>query len=178
MFENAEISADDLPKAEAVDWQSMDPEFLKRQVVGSLLGVLFTALIMGFIYIVLTFAFREAEVDVSIGWLWLVLLVVAAPLIVWPFLSVPRKGYAVRERDIIYKSGVIWRSITAVPFNRIQHVEKSSTPLDRRYQLATLELFTAGGSGGDLKIHGLPARTAEKLRVFILDKIGSTIEQG
>ena len=122
--------------------------------------------------------FGESEIDVSVGWLWLILVFVAIPLATWPFLSVPRKGYSVRERDIIYKSGVIWRSVTAVPFNRIQHVEKSSTPLDRRYQLATLELFTAGGSGGDLRIHGLPARTAEKLRFFILEKIGSSVEQG
>ena len=62
--------------------------------------------------------------------------------------------------------------------NRIQHVEKSSTPLDRRFNLATLQIFTAGGTGGDLKIHGLPARTAEKLRFFILEKIGSSVEQG
>ncbi|MBT6208842.1 MAG: PH domain-containing protein, partial [Woeseia sp.] len=59
----------------------------------------------------------------------------------------------------------------------IQHVEKSSTPLDRKFNLASLQLYTAGGSGGDLQIHGLPTRAAEKLRVFILDKIGSSLEQ-
>ena len=93
-------------------------------------------------------------------------------------ISVPKKGYAVRDKDIVYKSGVFWRSVTTIPFNRIQHVEKSSTPLDRKFNLATLQLFTAGGTGGDLNIHGLPAKTAEKLRTFILNKVGSSIEQG
>ena len=104
-------------------------------------------------------------------------LVLVVPLFAWPLISVPKKGYAVRDKDILYKSGVFWRTVTAIPFNRIQHVEKSSTPLDRKFNLASLQLFTAGGSGGDLQIHGLPARAAEKLRVFILDKIGSTLEK-
>ena len=34
----------------------------------------------------------------------------------------------------------------------------------------------AGGSGGDLKIDGLNADTAERLRVFILDKVGASVE--
>ena len=95
----------------------------------------------------------------------------------WPLISVPRKGYAVREHDVVYKSGVFWRTVTAIPFNRIQHVEKSSTPLDRRFQIAVLQLFTAGGAGGDLKIHGLSAKTAEKLRFYIVEKTGSSVEQ-
>ena len=89
-----------------------------------------------------------------------------------------RNFVAVRDKDILYKSGVFWRTITAIPFNRIQHVEKSSTPLERHFDIATLQLFTAGGTGGDLKIHGLPADAAEKLRVYILGKVGASIEHG
>jgi membrane protein YdbS with pleckstrin-like domain len=66
--------------------------------------------------------------------------------------------------------------VTAIPFNRIQHVETSSDPIDRKFDLATLQIFTAGGSGGDLKINGLEKDTAEQLRVFILQKVGASIE--
>ncbi len=81
-----------------------------------------------------------------------------------------------RDKDIVFKSGVIWRSVTAIPFNRIQHVETSSTPLDRRFGLANLQIFTAGGSGGDLRISGLGSGAAEQLRIYILDKVGASIE--
>ena len=81
-----------------------------------------------------------------------------------------------RDKDILFRHGVIWRSVTAVPFNRIQHVETSSTPLDRKFTLATLQLFTAGGSGGDMKIDGLASNVAEQLRNFILRKAGASIE--
>ncbi len=76
----------------------------------------------------------------------------------------------------MFRSGVFWRSVTAIPFNRIQHVETSSTPLDRQFNISTLQLFTAGGSKGDLKINGLGKDVAEQLRVFILKKVGISIE--
>jgi membrane protein YdbS with pleckstrin-like domain len=178
MFENAEISPEDLPRAESVDWQSMDPKFIRRKLTEAAIGFVFTAIAIGSLQAILGAAFADDSPDMSFAGLWLIFVALAIPLLSWPGISVPRIGYAVRDHDILHKSGVFWHTVTAIPFNRIQHVEKSSTPLDRRFNLATLQIFTAGGTGGDLKIHGLPARTAEKLRFFILEKIGSSVEQG
>lgn len=177
MFANAEIEIDELPQADNVTWQSMDAKFVRRKLTESAIGLFFTIIGIGAFQSIFSVAFRDDNVDISFGWLWIIAIVVALPSIAWPIISVPKIGYALRERDIIYKSGVFWHTVTAVPFNRIQHVEKSSTPLDRRFNLASLHLFTAGGSGGDLKIHGLPAKTAEKLRFFILEQIGASVEQ-
>lgn len=176
MFENAEVPLDSLPRADTVEWQSMDRKFIARQVTDALIIVaIVAAAVVGFQYFIRN-AVPADDVDISIGWLWFIMPAAALLMCTWPFVSVPRMGYAVRERDILYRSGVFFRSVTAVPYNRIQHVEKSSTPLDRRFQVASLQLFTAGGSGGDLKIHGLSARTAEKLRVYILNKVGTSVE--
>ena len=177
MFENAEIGVEELPEADSVDWQPMDPSFLKRQLTEAAIALTFVVLGIAALQLVFSFAFAGREADISLGWLWMLPVALAVPFIGRPIISVPRIAYAVRERDIIYKSGVFWQTVTAIPFNRIQHVEKSSTPLDRRFNLATLQLFTAGGTGGDLKIHGLPAKTAERLRFFILDKIGTSVEE-
>ena len=150
---------------------------MRRQLAeGAIAFVLVVAGIVG-LQIIFAIAFADQEFTPNLAWLWFVPLAVGVPGFAWPFVSVPKKAYAVRERDILYKSGVFWRTVTAIPFNRIQHVEKSSTPLDRKFHLATLQLFTAGGSGGDLKIHGLSEKTAEKLRTFILKKVGSSIER-
>ena len=108
--------------------------------------------------------------------LYSLLLILAIYSLLWPGIAVPRRGYALRDKDILFRKGVLWQSVTAVPFNRIQHVETSSTPLDRKFGLATLQLFTAGGSSGDLKIDGLGEDIAEQLRVCILDKAGAVIE--
>lgn len=176
MFENREVPLESLPEADKVEWHAMDRKFIARQVTDALVVIGITAAAMLGIQTFIGLTVPTDEVDISIGRLWLIVLILGVMMVTWPFISVPRKGYSVRERDILYRSGVFFRSVTAVPFNRIQHVEKSTTPLDRRFQVASLQLFTAGGSGGDLKIHGLSARTAEKLRVFILDKVGTSIE--
>jgi len=172
MFENAEISIEALPHADTVEWQAMDPKFVRRKLAEGAIGLIFVVVAIATLQTIL----EAASDDVSTGWLWLFVLAYGISSLAWPFISVPRQGYALRDKDIIYRSGVFWRTVTAIPFNRIQHVEKSSTPLDRRFNIATLQLFTAGGSGGDLKIHGLSADTAESLRTFILNKVGSSIE--
>ena len=78
------------------------------------------------------------------------------------------KGYALRQHDIIYRTGLVFRKTIALPFNRVQHIEVASGPLQRRFGLASLKFFTAGGAGVDLRMDGLAAADAERLREFIL----------
>lgn len=177
MFENPDIALEELPRADAVDWLAMDPKFLRRLLTQSAIAFVFVVIGVSGLQAIFNVAFAQEGIELSLGWLWLLIPLIGVPVFVWPAISVPRIAYAIRTRDILYKSGVFWQTATAVPFNRIQHVEKSSTPLDRRFDIATLQLFTAGGSGGDLKIHGLSAQTAEDLRVFIIEKVGSSIER-
>jgi len=171
MFENLEISLEGLPSAETVDWHPLDPNLKKLQQLQGLLVILAIAIPLAFITFVAEVPLVPA---ISIWSGWLLALAVA---LVWPGIALPKRGYVVRDKDILFKKGVIWRSVTAVPFNRIQHVETSSTPFDRKFGVATLQLFTAGGSSGDLKIDGLAADTAEQLRIFVLRKTGRSIER-
>lgn len=176
MFENPEIAHEDLPQVETVTWQGMDSKFTRRLLTEAALALVFVTVGVAGLQVVFNIAFADENLAINLGWLWLLVPLLAIPLLAWPLISVPRIGYALRDKDIIYKSGVFWQTVTAIPFNRIQHVEKNSTPLDRRFAIANLQIFTAGGSGGDLKIHGLPAELAERLRVFILEKVGASIE--
>jgi len=171
MFENIEIAMEGLPRADTVDWQPLDPKYRGMQQTA-------VALLFGVIAIPLTVVSIFSKIPfwpaVALWVQWAIILVIA---LIWPIIALPKRGYVVRDKDLLFKKGVIWRSVTAVPFNRIQHVETSNTPLDRKFGLATLQLFTAGGTGGDLKIEGLAADVAEQLRVFILEKAGSSIER-
>ena len=171
MFENLEVALEELPRCDAVDWQPLDANLKKLQQLQGLLVMLGTTIPLGFITIVAEIPIVPAA-GIWSGWVCALVAV-----LVWPGIALPKRGYVVRDKDILFKKGVIWRSVTAIPFNRIQHVETSSDPLDRKFGLATLQLFTAGGTGGDLKIDGLPADTAEQLRLFILQKVGRSIER-
>lgn len=171
MFENAEISVEELPQAAALDWRTLDSRYARRLQVQALLT---TMAVSGGI---LALALLPLDVDLPFALAWAVIAAGAVAGLAWPPISVPRKGYAIRERDFVYRSGVFWLAEHAVPFNRVQHVETGSTPLDRAFGLATLHLYTAGGSGSDLHIHGLPADVAERLRLFVLEHAGVNVER-
>ncbi len=92
-------------------------------------------------------------------------------------LSFHYMGYAVREKDISFKSGLWWRSMTTVPFNRVQHCDLKQGILDRRFGLSKLTIYTAGGQSTDLMIPGLLRETAEQLKAYILNSTEQASEQ-
>ncbi len=170
MFENPEIAIETLPSTDTVQWQELDPKYKRLRQVQSGLVLLGAAVPLLFSTIVAEFDLLRVAV------VWSAWAVVLAIFLTWPVVAFPWRGYGLRDKDILFRNGVIWRSVTAIPFNRIQHVETSNTPLDRKFGLATLQLFTAGGSSGDLKIDGLETSVAEQLRIYILRKVGTSIE--
>jgi hypothetical protein len=150
MFDNPEIAIDQLPQTEGLDWQALHPSYVKvvRLQILIVLGIV-------------AVAFAIPSVIPEVPWfivfsLYAPLILIGGLLLAWPAYSLPRRGYVLRDKDLLFKKGL--------------------TPFDRRYGIATLRLFTAGGSGADLKIDGLGKKAAEKLRVYILEKAGASIE--
>lgn len=76
--------------------------------------------------------------------------------------------YAVRQHDVIVRSGVFWKKVAVQPIKRIQHVEEMQGPLDKFFGLSTLKLFSAGTGHVTLQIPGLDVATAAALSRFIL----------
>ena len=86
-------------------------------------------------------------------------------------ISFAKKGFALREHDVIFKSGVISETTTIVTNNRVQHVALHQGMLSRYFGLASIELFTAGGGASDLKINGLSLEDAKKVKESVSLKI-------
>ena len=178
MFANPEIPIEALPSAEHLHWQALDSRYVLRLQVQSLLliGCALPAVAVGHYFLV---AVGEEDVPLAVQFgAWALLGLASAWALIWPPIEVPKRGFALRDQDIVYKHGVLWRSVKAVPFNRVQHAATGSGPLDRRFGLATLTVFTAGGSGGDLRVPGLNRDLAERLRGHIVDRVGHHSEDG
>jgi uncharacterized protein len=90
-------------------------------------------------------------------------------LVAW--LDCRRRGWALREHDLIYRAGVIWRKTVILPFARIQHVETASGPVERLFGLMRLKCFTAGGAMTDLTVEGLDMASARRVRQYLLEQI-------
>ena len=83
-------------------------------------------------------------------------------------LADPKKSYALREHDLSFQSGLIFRKKVTQPICRIQHIELKQGPIERKVGLATLQVFSAGGALHTFEIPGLALANAQKLRQFIL----------
>lgn len=169
MFVNPEVPLDSLPGTESLEWTPLHPRFARRLQVAALIrGVFIVGAWSAFHLRVLPFVAEQLPWLAALAWtligafcLWSLL---------WPVIAVPRRGYVVRDKDLLYKSGVLWRSVKAFPFNRVQHTKLDSTPLDRRFGLSSLSVFPAGAGTGN-RIRGLGRETAERLRVYISERI-------
>ena len=172
MFVNPEVPPDALPNADDLDWQPLHPRFVRRLQTGALLRIAVLAAAAAAIHFFASSADAGPVIRAVAGVLpamWTVVAVLSAWALIWPMIAVPRRGYVVREKDILHRSGVLWRSVKAVPFNRVQHTKTDSGPLDRRFGLANLSVFPAGAGGHT--ISGLGADTAEELRVYVSARI-------
>lgn len=69
------------------------------------------------------------------------------------------------------RRGRWWHSESIVPRVRIQHLDVSRGPIDRRFGLATLTVYTAGSSMSSVSLSGLEDATAVELRDALLPKV-------
>jgi uncharacterized protein len=165
IFENQQIPVSELPHVEEIDFHPLHPAALKMRYWSN----------------ALTFAlgFPAAMLFLPALWapaLWLIplLTVIGFPFSIWVARrQFEREGYALRAHDIAHRQGVWWTEQTTVPFSRVQHVEISQGPIAKFFGLGALQVFTAGGSGGDLYISGIAMEEAQRLKAFIVSKTGS-----
>ena len=171
-FQNLSVDLDSLPKIEEVDFKPLHKKYLTVTLLNTaifffLLGAGATAVIY----------FNEELVETAYliaGSIWFGVLMIRIVLLVLGF---KKKKYALREKDIIYSKGLIWSIRTAIPFNRIQHAEIKQGPIERKFKLSSLKVFTAGGQSSDLVIPGLPSEQAQTLKDFVLGKTADDGDQ-
>jgi membrane protein YdbS with pleckstrin-like domain len=93
--------------------------------------------------------------------------VLVAGLIGWGWLLIGRNyrawGYAERADDLLVRNGWMFRRLVVVPYGRMQFVDVTAGPLERKYGLATLQLHTAAAAT-DATIPGLTPDEAARLR--------------
>ncbi|WP_164975394.1 PH domain-containing protein [Flavobacterium piscinae] len=164
-FTNSTVSFDALPKVESVSFQPLNKNYLNVVYLSN--AIFSVVLAVGLTFFILFNDFVRENVII-----WIALLVGTIALQFWlSTVSFRKKGYALREKDILFRKGILSTTTTVIPFNRIQHVALHEGVFSRMYQLTELQVYTAGGSSSDLHIPGLPKEEAERIKSFLLNKI-------
>jgi membrane protein YdbS with pleckstrin-like domain len=164
-FNNEEIL--ELPDITKIEFKRVDKSYLK--VILITFFILFIIFFSGLTLLHLC-VFSD-EIIENIGIVYLVVISLFGCVFSYLLFGFPKRKYALREKDISYKSGLFVKTITTVPFSRIQHVETDEKPISRIFGLSSLSVFTAGDSSDDLVIKGILKEEALQIKEFISTKI-------
>ena len=141
-------------------WHQISPRYAVSQLLqnGLLLAVIVVAAL------VLHFALDQTWVWIPAG--------IFALITVITMVILPRQaraiGYMLRSDDIVFRKGILWQRMIAVPYGRMQLVDITQGPVDRGFGISQLKMVTAAATTG-VQIPGLSQGAAEALRDTLIE---------
>jgi membrane protein YdbS with pleckstrin-like domain len=141
-------------------WHQISPRYVVSQIVQN---VIFLAIVL-IAAAVVAFVFDQLWAWIPAGVIVLVTLIT--------LLILPRQakaiGYMLRADDIVFRKGILWQRMIAVPYGRMQLVDITQGPLDRAFGVSQLKMVTAAATTG-VQIPGLTQAAAEALRDTLIE---------
>lgn len=167
-FSNDPIDVSTIPRLRDEDFSPVDPNFLRVSLIGYVIGIV----------IVLAVGIGVSIVVSENKWIPLAVmagvLLLSGLSVVGTILGVKNIGYQVREHDLSYRRGVVTKTVSTVPFVRVQHARVTQGPVERAFGIAKLAVSSAGP---DLNIAGLSFGDAERLRAIVVERAGDLTEK-
>ena len=171
---NPVISPDELPRYSEAPLQPVESSY--KSVLLIEWSIAYTCMLAGIISLILLVddvQKWQVILPVTIVFVTAVALTYASIII-----GFKNRSWALRDKDIIFKTGWLFQSTHIIPFVKVQHAIVRSGPIGRRYGLASIRLMTAASHGGDISIKGLKQETADQLKGWIMEKIATHASPG
>lgn len=148
------------------DWQRVSNRLIWVELVAVLItGVIVTALVAAVLLPVTLLSRSPVLGGLVLGVIVLGFLVRMA--------FVPRRvhaiGYVLREDDMVFRRGILFSRLVAVPYGRMQLIDVNRGPVARLLGLSELRLVTAAASTG-VTVPGLPEHDAAVLRDTLVSR--------
>lgn len=170
-FINDPVSIQELPTIENINFHPLEKEYLKVSRISFYISglIVLIAVATAFYFIkkiqspVIIFSAAAIFIFLTIsGWISM-------------NLGFKLSGYALRDKDILYKRGWFVRKTRIVPLSRIQHVSVQSGPIERKFGLASISIYTAGSQEADFTIRGISTQTAQQIKEWISTKLNEEL---
>lgn len=162
---NLKIPTSQLPRWEEIPFEPISPRY---KILIWINGLITWALMAGAIFALVFWGMNQSLLTTLM--IVAAFTVLTAIYLVFNLFSFSRRGYALREQDVLYQAGVFRHYTLIIPFKHIQHVRIGSTLISRALGLVAIDLFTAG-SGRDMRIAGLDRETGQMLQQYISTRI-------
>ncbi|WP_229790453.1 PH domain-containing protein [Mycetocola manganoxydans] len=142
------------------EWRRVSPKYILVDLIGSAIA----AVVVVVVAVVLGVIFEQAWPWWIMGGLLLAIALGAA--------FTPRRirsiGYQLRQDDLLFRRGIMWTRMVAVPYGRMQLIDINRGPVARAFGLAELKFVTASAATA-IVLPGLPAEEAEDLRDHLVE---------
>lgn len=126
------------------------------------------------IFITTVFLFAaEPWIIAAVIFFW---ILISIPIIIWIPAAFNALEYYIDDEGVKMKGGVVWKKHVTVPYSKITNVDITQGPMQRRYNIGTIHVQTAGAGGqqgqkAELKMNGI--RELERIRDIIIKEVKS-----
>lgn len=164
-FSNNQLDLSQLPKIEEIAYSPIEKRYVNVLYVKYLflLGVPFIAsLVLSFL--ISEYALRFLLLSAFFLVIFVVMMLLTKKIYAF-------RGYALREKDICQRRGIIFHKYISVPFRRIQHITVEQGVFSRWFGLASLNVYSAAGVHNNFQLSGITKQQADEMKHFILQNI-------
>lgn len=109
-------------------------------------------------------------VNIGIG---IIIFFMILNTVAYPSIEYKQWKYMITKDKIEFSEGIYWIKTVVIPIVRVQHIKISEGPINRRFNLANLQIYTAGGS---YTIPNIELKKAEEISEFLKDKVKEKVE--
>lgn len=150
---------------EQLQFKPLDSRYRQAYMMGMLLIYVLLAVLAALLFLTgRTWVFLLAECAVAVA--------AIVNLSVLPK-ALRFKGYAFREHDLSFRSGIFFPKLTTVPYVRIQQISVSRNPLSQLFGLCSLDVVNGAQQFAALRIPGLTEEDADRIKTFLTEKINA-----
>lgn len=163
---NKQLDIENIDRIENLNYSKIEDKYLKVLQINTILAYIFlmsTALLLSLIEepMLKGIALIGAESILFISFIFNMFLLRSAHKF---------KGYAIREHDITYRSGIIFNTFVTIPFCKIQQVSIRQNPITQIFGLYSIDIVNGAQGLNRTTIPGLTEERANEIKAIITER--------
>ena len=164
---NKQLNLETVDRIDELHYEPLEPRYTSVQLIGAVIIYLILLGLPFFLLLAEEFPYR---VHLLLVLECLILLIGGINLWLLPK-AYAYKGFAIREHDITYRSGIIFPSVVTIPFCKIQQVSIQQSPLSRLFRLYSVDIVNGAQLLSGISIPGLTEEKANEIKNLLTEKI-------
>lgn len=130
-------------------FKKLDKNAEKAWFVNGAIETILTALVLAIIEVLVLFVFKINIPNWGIQLYNIIFVLITIILvlnwIVGTKIEYKQWKYKITEDKVEFSQGIFFVKTTVIPIIRVQHIEIEEGPLNKRFKLVNIKIFTAGG---------------------------------